>query len=110
MLSAGNFGLVAFDVGEAPADALRLPFTTWLRLQRMVEGRQTICVLVGSEPMARSAAGLTVSLGVRSSGAGFRFRDRLFEGANVEVRVIRARSRLHEEAAVRLTTAVPEGA
>src|SRR5216684_9261205 len=38
VLSAGNFGLVAFDVGEAPADALRrLPFTTWLRLQRMVE-------------------------------------------------------------------------
>lgn len=111
VLSAGNFGLVALDVGEAPADALRrLPFTTWLRLQRMVEGRQTICVLVGSEPMARSAAGLTVSLGVRSSGAGFRFRDRLFEGASVEVRVIRARSRLHEEAAVPLTTAVPESA
>ena len=111
VLSAGNFGLVAFDVGEAPADALRrLPFTTWLRLQRMVEGRQTICVLVGSQPMARSAAGLTVSLGVSSSGVGFRFRDRLFEGANVEVRVIRARSRLHEEAVVRLTTAVSEGA
>jgi hypothetical protein len=76
----------------------------------MVEGRRTICILVGSEPMARSAAGLTVSLGMRSSGVGFRFRDRLFEGANVEVRVIRARSRLHEEAAVRLTTAVAEGA
>jgi hypothetical protein len=60
--------------------------------------------------MARSAAGLTVSLGVKSAGLGFRFRDRLFEGANVEVRVIRARSRLHEEAAVALTTAVPESA
>ena len=39
VLQAGNFGLVVFDVAEAPADAVRrLPFTTWLRLQRMVEG------------------------------------------------------------------------
>ena len=61
VLQAGNFGLVVFDAGEAPADALRrLPFTTWLRLQRMVEGSQTVCVLVGSEPMARSSAGLTL--------------------------------------------------
>src|SRR5216110_3438768 len=63
VLQAGNFGLVIFDAAEAPADAWRrLPFTTWLRLQRMVEGRPTICVLVGNEPMARSAAGLTVKL------------------------------------------------
>jgi hypothetical protein len=64
VLQAGNFGVVAFDAGEAPAGALRrLPFTTWMRLQRMVEGRQTICVLIGSEPMARSSAGLTLRLG-----------------------------------------------
>src|SRR5438552_1693013 len=63
VLQAGTIGLVVFDVGDAPSDALhRLPFTTWLRLQRMVEGRQTMCVLVGSEPMARSSAGLTVKL------------------------------------------------
>jgi len=64
VLQAGNFGLVVFDAAEAPAEAWRrLPFTTWLRLQRMVEGSQTACVLVGSAPTARSAAGLTVSLG-----------------------------------------------
>jgi recombination protein RecA len=64
VLQAGNFGLVAFDAGEAPAGALnRLPFTTWLRLQRMLEGTQTVCVLVGPEPMARSSAGLTLQLG-----------------------------------------------
>src|SRR5438876_7857698 len=55
VLQAGNFGLVAFDVAEAPADAVRrLPFTTWLRLQRMIEGRQTVGVLAGTEPIARS--------------------------------------------------------
>jgi hypothetical protein len=71
VLQAGNFGLVAFDAGEAPAEALRrLPFTTWLRLQRMVEGRQTVCVLVGSEPMARSASGLTMKLGIQNSEFG----------------------------------------
>ena len=36
VLQAGNFGLVAFDVAEAPPHALqRLPFTTWRRLQRI---------------------------------------------------------------------------
>src|SRR5579864_2263444 len=95
VLQAGNFGLVVFDAAEAPIDALRrLPFTTWLRLQRMVEGSQTACLLVGSEPMARSAAGLTVRRGRRvegmqvgtegagggNQGAGIRFGGRLFEG------------------------------
>src|SRR5262249_50637907 len=45
VLQAGNFGLVVLDVAEAPAQAVRrLPFTTWLRLQRMVEGSQTACL------------------------------------------------------------------
>src|SRR5437867_3897775 len=66
VLQAGNFGLVVFDVAEAPSDAIRrLPFTTWLRVQRMVEGSQTACVLVGSDAMARSSAGLTLKLGIR---------------------------------------------
>ena len=63
VLQAGNFGLVVLDVAEAPLDVIRrLPFTTWLRLQRMVEGSQTIALLVGSTPIARSPAGLTLQL------------------------------------------------
>jgi hypothetical protein len=93
VLQAGNFGVVVFDVAEAPAHAIkRLPFTTWLRLQRMVEGSQTVCVLVGSEPMARSSAGLTVQCGLRHADCGFRFTQRLFEGLDVDARVINARS------------------
>ena len=62
VLEAGNFGLVAFDVGEVPADAIRrLPFTTWLRLHRMVEGSQTVCLLVGSDRLSRSPRGLTLN-------------------------------------------------
>src|SRR5262245_28413713 len=106
ILQAGNFGLVVFDAAEAPADALRrLPFTTWLRLQRMVEGSQTTCVLVGGETMARSSAGLTLRAGIRDWGLGIRFADRLFEGLNIHTRVVRARARANEEATVALSTA-----
>ncbi len=115
VLQAGNFGLVICDVGDAPGDALRrLPFTTWMRLQRMVEGQQTMCVLVGSEQMARSTSGLTVSLKVRHSEgvagtrgpvAGRRFLGQLFDGLDVTARVVRARGRRHEDITVPLATA-----
>ena len=111
VLQAGNFGFVVFDVAEAPSDAIRrLPFTTWLRVQRMVEGTQTACVLVGGEAMARSSAGLTLRVGIREQGvgsrpSGIRFGHRLFEGFEIEARVVRARARAHEEGGVVLTTA-----
>jgi hypothetical protein len=103
ILQAGNFGLVALDCGDAPADAVRrLPFTTWLRLQRMVEGRRTTCVLVADSPMARSSAGLTVRLqrrmGPPAGERAGRFNGRMFEGLDVDVRVVRARAHTHEEA------------
>jgi hypothetical protein len=118
VLQAGNFGLVIFDAAEAPAEAIRrLPFTTWLRLQRMVEGSQTMCLLVGGEPMARSSAGLTLRLrpegirlpsplrGVGEPGAtGIRFGQSLFEGLTVEARVVRARVREREEATATFST------
>src|SRR5262245_12323946 len=114
-LQAGNIGLVVFDVSEAPAEALRrLPFTTWLRLQKMVEGRQTMCVIVGNEPMARSSAGLTVRVGSqtdvvsgfsRTINAG-RFSDRLFEGFDLTARVVRARTRQYEDSVASFPTAV----
>ena len=112
VLQAGNFGLVVFDVAEAPADAVRrLPFTTWLRLQRMVEGSQTACILVGGEAMARSSAGLTLRLGLRAAGSGLgaqgsglNFDAHLFNGLDVEARIVRARAREQEEACVVLGT------
>ena len=106
VLQAGNFGLVVFDVAEAPADAVRrLPFTTWMRLQRIIEGSQTACVLVGGEPMARSSAGLTLRLaGTRDQGSGIRFGDVLFDGLDTQARIVRARAREREEACVGLST------
>jgi recA bacterial DNA recombination protein len=106
VLQAGTVGVVAFDVAEAPSHAIRrLPFTTWLRLQRIVEGSQTVCVLVGSEPMARSSAGLTLKCGLRIADCGLRFTDRLFDGLNVEAQAVRARARDHEHVRVSISTA-----
>jgi hypothetical protein len=106
VLQAGNFGLVVFDAGEAPPDALRrLPFTTWLRVQRMVEATQTVCLLVGSDAMARSSAGLTVRMGQKADGGGHRFGGRLFEGLDLDARVVRARARKDDDVRVPLSTA-----
>src|SRR5205085_8456807 len=52
VLQAGGFGLVVLDLAEMPVQVLRrLPFTTWLRLHRVIEGSETACVLLGSEPV-----------------------------------------------------------
>jgi hypothetical protein len=119
VLQAGNFGLVVLDMAEAPSEAhRRLPFTTWLRLQRLIEGSQTACVLVGSEPMGRSSAGLTVRLerlrppsspsGPSSPSSPSRLSrpssPGLFMGLDLEFRVIRARARMHEDTGVPFTT------
>ena len=104
VLQAGKFGIVAFDAGEAPMDAIRrLPFTTWMRLQRLIEGSQTAGVLMGSESMARSSAGLTLRL-ARAEGIGLRAGPRLFDGFDLEARVIRARARYHEDVRVSVST------
>jgi hypothetical protein len=61
---AGGFGVVALDLAEVPMATLRrLPFTTWFRLQRLIEGRQTVGLVLAPEPVGRSARGVTVRLG-----------------------------------------------
>jgi hypothetical protein len=105
VLQAGNFGVVAFDAADAPPHALeRLPFTTWRRLQRIIEGSQTACVVVANAPIARSAGGVSVKLS-RAEGEGPRVEDRLFKGLDLEVDVIRARAHRQENVRVPLSTA-----
>ena len=68
VVSAGGFGLVVFDAGGVPARALRqLPFTTWLRVHRVLEGSDTACVLLADAPLARSTGGASVRLGAQRS-------------------------------------------
>lgn len=91
ILQAGGFGLVVLDLADAPSSAIRrLPFTTWFRLQRPIESSSTACVLVISEPTARSAGGVTVSL-QRVDRPETKSWGPLFAGFEVEARIARAR-------------------
>jgi recombination protein RecA len=94
VLQAGGFGVVALDLADVPIATLkRIPYPTWLRVQRTIEGRDTACVLVVPEPLARSAGGLTLSLTGRTSWAGDADRSRRVAGAELEVRIVSPRRR-----------------
>ena len=63
VLQAGGFGVVAFDLADVPSVTLRqFPYTTWMRISRVIEGSQTAAVLIGSEHIARSPGGVTIAL------------------------------------------------
>jgi hypothetical protein len=73
VLSAGGFGVVVLDLADVPRRVLgALPFTTWLRLQRLIASSDTACVLIADLPVARSAGGATVRLEPRSSTSAAR--------------------------------------
>jgi len=101
VLQAGGFGVVAIDlVDVAPAVLRRLPFTTWMRVQRAIEGSDTACVLLASEPLARSAGGLTLSLAGRASWTGAACRSWRLERLEIATRVISPRRRVNGEVTV----------
>jgi hypothetical protein len=69
ILQAGGFSLVALDLADAPPQAVRrVPMTTWMRLQRVLEGQPAVAVVTGTVPMSRSAGGVTLALS--RAGAG----------------------------------------
>ena len=75
ILQAGGFGVAVLDLGEVTVQTLkRLPYTTWVRLQRVIEGSETACVLIASEPIARSAGGVTVQLAAGQTARVIRAR------------------------------------
>ena len=82
VLQAGGFAVVAIDLADVPLVALkRMPFTTWLRVQRTIEGSDTACVLLAPEPLARSAGGLTLALAGRGAVGGDADRSRRLAGS-----------------------------
>lgn len=98
VLQAGGFGLVAIDLADVPPRALNcIPHTTWLRLQRTIEGTDTACLLVAAHPLARSAGGLTLSLDGRTRWTGDTDRSRLVDGIDMSVRVVSPRRRVDGE-------------
>jgi hypothetical protein len=98
VLESRAFGLAVCDLADVPVPVLhRLPFTTWFRLARLIEGGNTVGLVVGPERLGRSAGGVTLTLG-RGDGAGaagsmLRWRGasdraRLFDGIVPRARVV----------------------
>jgi recombination protein RecA len=102
VLQAGGFGVVAIDLADVPAQTLkRIPFTTWLRVQRIIEGSDTACVLLTPEPLSRSAGGLTLALTGRSSWTGDSDRSRRLAALDLTTRIVSPRRRVDGEVALR---------
>jgi hypothetical protein len=104
VLQAGGFGLVVLDLADVPVRMVRaLPFTTWFRLARVIEGSPTVALLVAAEHVARSSGGATIEMtpakaivarpGVaRARWTGRSDRARLLQGLATTPRVVGVRS------------------
>ena len=98
VLQAGGFGLVAFDLADVHALAIRqFPNTTWMRISRVVEGSQTAIVLLGTDHIFRSAGGATIALepscAVHGTWHCGHDRSRFLRSLAFETRVISASAR-----------------
>src|SRR5687767_865950 len=93
ILQAGGFGIVALDLADVPPRLIRqVPYTTWIRLARIIEGTPTVAVIVGAERTARSPGGVTISLDPSSGRwSGRSDRSRLLQGVELQPRVVAAR-------------------
>ena len=69
VLQAGGFGLVVLDLADVPLRTVRaLPFTTWFRLGRVIEGSHTVALLMAAEHVARSSGGATIAMQAMTEG------------------------------------------
>lgn len=102
---AGRFGLVAIDLADASVTSIqRLPFTTWRRMSRAIEGSETVGIVVGPITMGRSALGRSIVLADRDRGVrwlGKSPRSRVLQGLDIGARVESTR---HPSRRLRLVT------
>jgi hypothetical protein len=94
ILQAGGFGLAVLDLADVPSAAVRrFPWTTWLRMARLIEGGDTVALLVGSQRLARSPGGVTIALTAAPAAhwIGRTARERLFGGVSPVPRIVSAR-------------------
>jgi len=103
---------VVLDIADVPVAGLRrIPMTTWLRVERVIEGSDTACLLLAPTPLARSAAGVTITTGLQgapgatgTSGAirwaGAHDRSRRVGGVDLSVRLSSPRRTMQGEVSV----------
>jgi len=98
VLQAGGFGIVAFDLADVPALTIRqFPYTTWMRIARVIEGSETVAMVIGAEHIARSPGGVTIALDARGDAAraawsGGCDRARVLRAIDIHPRVVAART------------------
>lgn len=92
IIRAGGFGIVALDLADLPAPLLRrVPSTSWLRMAHANEGRDTVCLLLADQPLARSPRGVSVRLSAVPRWSGESVQSRRLDGLDIDVRVTSAR-------------------
>ena len=97
ILQAGGFGLAVLDLADVPLAVLRrCPWyrtsATWMRLARIVEGGETVALVVGGEHIARSSGGAMIALDATPARwQGAAPRARVFTGVHPAPRVVSAR-------------------
>lgn len=102
IVRAGGIAVVAMDVADVPVRHLQsLPAATWFRLGHVLEGRDTVGLLIGAQPLGRSAGGVSLTLRARSEWAGRSLQSRRLTGLAVtpeaSQRIRRVRGHRKEE-------------
>jgi recombination protein RecA len=98
VLQAGGFGIVAFDLADVPALTIRqFPYTTWMRIARVIEASETTAVVIGAEHITRSPGGVTIALDARNGAARAEWsggcdRARVLRSIDLHPRVVAART------------------
>jgi hypothetical protein len=86
LLGSGLFDLVVLDLADVPGVG-RLPGTTWLRLQRMIEETTGSLILVGDHHVAQSPRGASLALkSARPRFSGCPGPSHLLQALSTEVR------------------------
>jgi hypothetical protein len=92
IVRAGGFGVVALDLAGAPERALReIAASTWMRLAHVNAGQSTVCLLLGEQPLGRSARGVSVRLSSARRWNGNSPQSRRFVGFEIQAELQQAR-------------------
>jgi hypothetical protein len=107
VLQSGVCTAVVLDFADVPLNGIRrVPQTTWLRLQRVVEGTDTACLLLGPVPLARSAGGITITTDrTPANWVGRHDRSRRLAGLHITARLSSPRRLVQGTAALDSVTA-----